>query len=61
MTNDKEHPEQDPAEGSRETIERDLARKDRRADKGRRNHAPSHLCAKPPAGTALRRPRNNEA
>jgi len=47
MTNDREHPEQDPAEGSRETIERDLAQQDKRVDKGRRNHAPSHPGAKP--------------
>jgi hypothetical protein len=26
MTNDDKHPEQDPAEGSRETVERDLKR-----------------------------------
>ena len=28
MTDSKDHPEQDPAEGSRETIERDLRRQD---------------------------------
>ncbi len=35
MTDPKDHPEQDPAEGSRETIERDLKRQDekRRGDK----------------------------
>lgn len=30
MTDPKNHPEQDPAEGSRETIERDLQRQDER-------------------------------
>lgn len=30
MTDPKDHPEQDPAEGSRETIERDLKRQDER-------------------------------
>ncbi|MEV4606829.1 hypothetical protein MRBLMR1_001791 [Neorhizobium sp. LMR1-1-1.1] len=30
MTDPKDHPEQDPAEGSRETIERDLKRQEER-------------------------------
>ncbi|TNM60301.1 hypothetical protein [Aliirhizobium smilacinae] len=32
MTDPKNHPEQDPAEGSRETIERDLQRQEEQAD-----------------------------
>jgi len=32
MTDLKNHPEQDPAEGSRETIERDLQRQEEQAD-----------------------------
>ena len=43
--NKNQHPEQDPAEGSRETIERDLRRQDKKAgeqdpdktDKGERD------------------------
>ncbi len=31
MTDPKNHPEQDPAEGSRETIDRELARQDSKA------------------------------
>ncbi|GGG06758.1 MULTISPECIES: hypothetical protein [Rhizobium] len=31
MTDPKDHPEQDPAEGSRETIERDLQRQHEKA------------------------------
>jgi len=39
MTDAKDHPEQDPAEGSRETIERDLRRQDEKDGDG--NTAPS--------------------
>jgi hypothetical protein len=35
MTNPKDHPEQDPAEGSRDTIERDLQRQDEKARDGK--------------------------
>lgn len=38
MTDPKDHPEQDPAEGSRETIERDLQRRDNE-DESRKNPA----------------------
>lgn len=31
MTNENLHPEQDPAEGSRETVERDLKRQEKKA------------------------------
>ncbi len=34
MENSNEHPEQDPAEGSRETVERDLARKSQAEEGG---------------------------
>ncbi len=61
MTIDKEHPEQDPAQGSRETIERDLAQKDRRADRAGLITPQAISVPNRPAGTALRPPRNNEA
>lgn len=35
MTDGNEHPEQDPAEGSRETIEHDLKKQDELNDKGK--------------------------
>ncbi|WP_312408700.1 hypothetical protein [Rhizobium sp.] len=35
MTDPKDHPEQDPAEGSRETIERDLRRQDEKDGDGK--------------------------
>lgn len=38
MTDQKNHPEQDPAEGSRETIDRELARQDKKAaENGRKS------------------------
>jgi hypothetical protein len=34
----EKHPEQDPAEGSRETIERDLKRQDDKQQRPKENH-----------------------
>jgi hypothetical protein len=36
MADQKNHPEQDPAEGSRETIDRELARQDKKAQENGR-------------------------
>ncbi len=53
MTDPNEHPEQDPAEGSRETIERDLARKENKADE---RLSPDHRLKGVEAGWAAAEP-----
>ncbi len=46
MMNDAKHPEQDPAEGSRETVERDLKRQEQvRSHSGEEQRSGNGACS----------------